>query len=99
MPIPVRPSRPVLVVSCGPTFPGLESQHAHLQVPLEGEFKDKAEAARAELVEIVADVDEQLAEAFLAEEPISPDALQAAVRRAALALKFVPVFMGRWAWR
>ena len=64
-------------------------------MPLEGEFKAQAEAARAELIEAVADADEQLAEAFLAEEPISPHDLQAAIRRAALALKFVPVFMGR----
>ena len=65
-------------------------------MPLEGDFRQQAEASRAELVELVADVDEQLAESFLAEEPISPADLAAAIRRATLALKFVPVFMGRW---
>ena len=66
-------------------------------MPLEGDFKQQAETARAELVELVADVDEQLAESFLQELPISAEELAAAVRRATLALKFVPIFMGRYA--
>lgn len=47
------------------------------------------------LVEAVADVDEELGEAFLLEQPISGAELAAAVRRATLSLKFIPVFMGR----
>ncbi len=39
-------------------------------------------------------VDDVLAELFLSEEPISTDALKAAIRRATLANAFVPVFMG-----
>jgi translation elongation factor EF-G len=39
-------------------------------------------------------VDDELAELFLAEEPISAEALAAAIRRATLALRFQPVFMG-----
>lgn len=39
-------------------------------------------------------VDDHLAELFLAEEPIEPDVLKAAIRRATLANKFAPVFMG-----
>jgi translation elongation factor EF-G len=39
-------------------------------------------------------VDEELGDLFLAEAPISADQLHAAIRRATLALKFQPVFMG-----
>jgi hypothetical protein len=41
-----------------------------------------------------AQVDDQLAELFLSEEPVAPQELAAAIRRATLANKFVPVFMG-----
>ncbi|XP_016162594.1 elongation factor G-2, mitochondrial [Arachis ipaensis] len=49
---------------------------------------------RRELIEAVSEVDDQLAEAFLGDEPISPADLQEAIRRATIARKFVPVFMG-----
>lgn len=49
---------------------------------------------RHELVETVSEVDDQLAEAFLSDEPISGEDLQMAIRRATVAQKFVPVFMG-----
>ncbi|KAE8660429.1 Elongation factor G [Hibiscus syriacus] len=49
---------------------------------------------RRELIEMVSEVDDKLAEAFLNDEPISPADLEAAVRRATIARKFVPVFMG-----
>jgi elongation factor G len=55
---------------------------------------DQVKAARAEIIERVADVDEQLAEKFLTEEPVSDDELRAAVRRATLALKMTPVMCG-----
>ncbi|KAI3938246.1 hypothetical protein MKW98_031194 [Papaver atlanticum] len=49
---------------------------------------------RRELIETVSEVDDQLAEAFLNDEPISAEELDAAIRRATIANKFVPVFMG-----
>uniref|UniRef100_A0A0A0KAM7 Tr-type G domain-containing protein n=2 Tax=Cucumis sativus TaxID=3659 RepID=A0A0A0KAM7_CUCSA len=49
---------------------------------------------RRELIEMVSEVDDKLAEAFLSDEPISPEDLEAAVRRATVARKFIPVFMG-----
>ncbi|CAN1844447.1 Elongation factor G-2, mitochondrial [Linum perenne] len=52
------------------------------------------EAKRRELIETVSDVDDQLADAFLADEPISPSDLEEAIRRATIARKFIPVFMG-----
>ncbi len=42
----------------------------------------------------MADVDDELAEKFINEEPISNDELIAAVRRATLALKMTPVMCG-----
>ncbi|KAF3440057.1 hypothetical protein FNV43_RR18335 [Rhamnella rubrinervis] len=49
---------------------------------------------RRELIEVVSEVDDKLAEAFLNDEPISSTDLEEAVRRATVARKFVPVFMG-----
>ncbi|MCL7048885.1 hypothetical protein MKW94_018112 [Papaver nudicaule] len=49
---------------------------------------------RRELIETVSEVDDQLAEIFLSDEPISAEELDAAIRRATIANKFVPVFMG-----
>jgi elongation factor G len=61
---------------------------------VEIEDKAAAQAARDQLVEIVADVDDQLAELFLAGTPPDNAALQAAIRRATVAQKIVPVLMG-----
>jgi hypothetical protein len=46
------------------------------------------------LLLLLLQVDDQLAELFLSEEPIDADQLAAAIRRATLANKFAPVFMG-----
>jgi elongation factor G len=66
--------------------------------PEEGDIDDDlradAEAAREKLVEAVADVDDALAEQYLAGETIDAPTLMAAVRRACVAQKIVPVFMG-----
>ncbi|QRV81024.1 Elongation factor Tu GTP binding domain [Ceratobasidium sp. AG-Ba] len=53
-----------------------------------------AEQKRAELIETLADVDDAIADLFLAEEPITPDQLVAAIRRSTIGLKFTPVFLG-----
>ncbi|RVW15290.1 Elongation factor G, mitochondrial [Vitis vinifera] len=49
---------------------------------------------RRELIEMVSEVDDKLAEAFLTDEPISSASLEEAIRRATVAQKFIPVFMG-----
>ncbi|CAJ1780447.1 unnamed protein product [Sphenostylis stenocarpa] len=49
---------------------------------------------RRELIETVSEVDDKLAEAFLGDETISSSDLEEAVRRATIAQKFIPVFMG-----
>lgn len=58
------------------------------------EVQDLVTERRARLIETVADVDDQMAEIFLDEKEPTVDELRAAIRRATLALKFTPVFMG-----
>ena len=58
-------------------------------------MQELVQAKRAELVERVAEVDEEVGELFLMEEPVDTETLRNGIRRATLALKFVPVFMGR----
>ncbi|KAM0886265.1 hypothetical protein ACQ4PT_029806 [Festuca glaucescens] len=57
-------------------------------------MQDLVMEKRRELIEVVSEVDDQLAEAFLSDEPISADELKAAIRRATIARKFIPVYMG-----
>ena len=62
--------------------------------PVPDEFSERCEETRRELVERLAEVDEEIGELFLNE--IDPDEAQikAAIRRQTIAQKFVPVFMG-----
>lgn len=57
-------------------------------------MQDLVTDKRRELIEVVSEVDDQLAEAFLNDEPISANELKAAIRRATVARKFIPVYMG-----
>jgi elongation factor G len=58
------------------------------------ELKDEAELARAELVEKVADLDEDVMEAFLEKGDLSNEELVPAIRRLVVAGRFVPVLCG-----
>jgi elongation factor G len=58
------------------------------------DMADTAEMARIELIEQLAEVDEEIMELFLAEEEISVEQIKAAVRRVTLAGELVPVFCG-----
>jgi elongation factor G len=64
------------------------------EVEIPAEYAEAAKAARDQIVADVADVDDELAEKFINEEPISVDELRAAIRRATLALKMTPVMCG-----
>ena len=63
-------------------------------VELDEAQKALAEAAYTELLDTVASVDDQLGEKFLMEEPITREDLKAAIRRATIANKLVPVAGG-----
>src|SRR5215468_5033924 len=75
------------------TFTGEETDP-----PIEGDIPASLEAAtaaaRERLVEIVADVDDAVAEKFLEGAEVPGDELRAAIRRAAIAVKLVPVLAG-----
>ncbi|KAJ3199222.1 Elongation factor G, mitochondrial [Entophlyctis luteolus] len=58
------------------------------------ELLEKTTAKRQELIETIADVDEELGELFLNEEQPTNEQLAAAIRRATISTKFCPVFMG-----
>ena len=66
--------------------------------PIPADLAAAAATARAALLEAVADLDEPLAEAYLASDDpvttIEPPTLRAAIRRATLTAGFVPVFCG-----
>ena len=64
---------------------------------LEDIAADRLESARNhrdKLIEALAEVDDQIMEAYLAEIPIEPDMLLEAIRNATIALKTVPVLCG-----
>ncbi len=61
---------------------------------LEGDLKDIAADAYQELVNAVADVDEQVGEKFLMEETVSLEELKQGLRRATIANKLIPVAGG-----
>jgi elongation factor G len=58
------------------------------------EHEEEANAARNEMLERLADVDDEIAEQFLMEETPSEEELKAAIRRCTLNCSFVPVTMG-----
>ncbi len=62
--------------------------------PIPNNLQDEAEYWRNELVEKLAEVDDELMEKYLADEPISIDDLRSAIRRATIARKIEPVLCG-----
>jgi elongation factor G len=57
-------------------------------------LQEKAEGARIELLESLADVDEFVMERYIEGEPISPDELAASIRKATVSLQRIPVLCG-----
>ncbi|MSP16912.1 MAG: elongation factor G [Myxococcales bacterium] len=75
------------------TFTGEESDGpSDEEIP--AALLDAARAARERLVEAVADVDDAIAERYLAGEELPEADLRAALRRACIANRLVPVFCG-----
>jgi len=74
-------------------FEGAQGEEP-VQREVPAEMVEAAAVARTNLLEKLADVDEEIADLFL--EEVEPDVatLKAAVRRQTIALQFVPVFMG-----
>lgn len=61
---------------------------------IEANFREDAEMYRDQLLETLAEVDDGIMEAYLAEAPIGEEAILAAIRKATVDLKVVPVLCG-----
>lgn len=61
---------------------------------ISSDYEEEAQTYREKLIESVAEVDDELMEAYLSDSPITTDALMAGLRRATIALKGVPIFCG-----
>jgi elongation factor G len=59
-----------------------------------GDMADEAHDARTHLIEACADYDDELMEAYLGEEAISPERIKKALRQATLDIKVTPVLCG-----
>ena len=64
------------------------------RLPLPEEFKEKTAKYRHELVECLAEVDDEMADLYLHGKDISKEQLMSAIRRAVIASKFIPVLTG-----
>lgn len=65
-----------------------------VEVDIPEDCVETMEEKRLELIEKIADVDDDIAEIFLMEEDPSIEEIKAAIRRQTIACRFVPVFMG-----
>ena len=63
-------------------------------IDIPDDLKEYADKYRSELVEAVCDLDDDLMEKYLMEEPISEQEIKAAIRKGVIANKFVPVLCG-----
>jgi elongation factor G len=64
------------------------------KVEIPAGLRDHIREYREKMIEALAEVDEHLMEKYVHSEPISPEALQAAVRKGTIALKLFPVLCG-----
>lgn len=64
------------------------------ETEIPSDLKDAAEEARSQLLDSITAFDDQLAEKFIMEEPISAEEIRVALRKGTIASKIVPVFCG-----
>lgn len=64
------------------------------RVPIPEQYKEEVEEKRRELIENLADMDEEIGELFLNEQTPTVEQFRSAIRRQTISRKFVPVFMG-----
>lgn len=68
--------------------------YERVEVPIPEDYKAKYEEVRAQVIERLADFNEEILELFLDEKPISNELLKTAAREATLKLLITPVFCG-----
>ena len=64
------------------------------EIEIPAELKDEAEAAREQLIDAVAEFDEEMMMAYLDGEEVTAEMLKAAIRKATLSVQFFPVLCG-----
>ena len=64
------------------------------RVPIPDDLQQAAEEAREKLVEVAAELDEELMDAYLEEQPMEPAQIHAALRKGCIDNTIVPVFCG-----
>jgi elongation factor G len=62
--------------------------------PIPADYQELAQENRNRLLEAVSEVDEEIMERYLADEPVAPEAIKAALRRGTVSLALVPVLCG-----
>ncbi len=75
-------------------FTGEKGGVIEVSEEIPAELQELFDEKKEELVEKLADADDEIAEMFLMEETPSVEDLKAAIRRQVIACNFVPVFMG-----
>jgi len=71
---------------------GIDEETTEIEIP--ANLKDKAEEKRIELIEAIADFNEELMIMYLEGEEIPIEMIKETIREATLAVKFFPVFCG-----
>ena len=69
-----------------------EEEPKEIEIP--AELKDEAEMRRADLIETVAEYDDEVMEKYLEGEELSVEDIKKAIRKGTLAVKFFPVMCG-----
>lgn len=75
-------------------YEGPQGEKLRLTDEIPSDLKDLVEEKRALLIETLADVDDEIAECFIEETEPTVEQINGAIRRATIARKFTPVFMG-----
>jgi elongation factor G len=81
-------------VHCSPLIKRLRRSDVVVTEEIPESLLELAKEKRTELIEQLAEVDEEIGEMFLNDELPSNDQLAAAIRRSTINLKFSPVFLG-----
>jgi elongation factor G len=58
------------------------------------DYRELAEAQRQKLLEALAEIDDEIMERYLADQPVEPDLMRAVLRRGTVKLQLVPVLCG-----
>ena len=82
-----------LIEQCAYYFDGEKGETVRKE-DIPENLKELAEEKHNELIEILSDADDEIAELFLMEEVPDKDTIKAAIRRQVISCNFVPVFMG-----